>query len=337
MVPFLIPTYIWLNIAVPVTLTASVFFMTESTPIRLTWLMLSPVTFLLSYLVTAGLLSRTGLHAIKPGKFDRSLKDPVYGPRRLYATAWTMIYYCTPFYFIYLLIPQLKHLMLRLFGYKGNTDFTMYPDTWVRDIACLDIGKGAYLSNKSSIATNMCLMSNKILVDGIQVGQKSCVGHGALIGPGTRIGNNTELTTNVTSGVRVHFGDNVLIGEITAIQHGASIGNNTHIGMYCAIGLRAKIGDNIKIPEGSHIQPGVRIRTQEEANQYYSEETAALTASRGRAVRTALDASKGFQAQFSNLGPYNDQDSAASSTEIKLKAVGADEALNKSDDLETSS
>ena len=33
--------------------------------------------------------------------------------------------------------------VFRIFGYRGSMDFTIYPDTWIRDLPLLDFGEGA--------------------------------------------------------------------------------------------------------------------------------------------------------------------------------------------------
>lgn len=261
--------------------------------LRLTWLVLSPVIFIVGFLVVAGLISRAGLSAIKNGRIERTVKNWKYFKRRLHAGPWTMLYYFKPVYHLVLSIKPLRWLAFRLFGYKGDLDFTIYPDTWFRDLPVMKISSGAYLSNNSSIAPNICLMDGTILVDGIRVGKNSVVGHGALIGPGTRIGENSEIATKVTSGIRVRVGNDVKVHEVTGIQHGVVIEDGATIEAVSLLGLRSRIGKGVRVKEGSHIHSGVRLRTQQEADEYYSEETGALTRKRTLLSEQLEEALKG--------------------------------------------
>lgn len=244
-----------------------------------------PVAYILLTVLTCGGVSRFGTKAIHNGKLERSLDNLQYFKRRLHAGPWTFLFYFKPLYFLVLSISPLKWLAFRLFGYNGNLDFTVYPDTWLRDLPVLNIGKGAYLSNKSSIATNICLMDGRILVEGIHIGKKSCVGHNTLIGPGTKMGDQVELGASITSGIRVKFGNKVKVYELCGIQHGVTIEDGAILEAVSLIGLRCKIGKNIRIKEGSHIHTGTKIETQAEADKLYSDETGALTKKRNHALQ----------------------------------------------------
>jgi hypothetical protein len=113
--------------------------------------------------------------AIVPGKFPRDTGHFVYGPRRLYGLLWTLLYYSGPLYWLILTVKPLKSLVLRAFGYTGSLNFVVYPDTWIRDLPFLRIRDGAYLSNKATIGTNICLPDGTIVVDKVKayhLGQK---------------------------------------------------------------------------------------------------------------------------------------------------------------------
>jgi carbonic anhydrase/acetyltransferase-like protein (isoleucine patch superfamily) len=244
---------------------------------RLLWIAIAPIIFVISFVTIAGLLSRLGVRSIKNGRLKRTLDDSNYMWRRVYSTPWTMLYYFTPVYFLVLTIAPLKKYVFRLFGYQGEVDFVVYPDTWLRDLPVLKVGKQSYLSNKSSIATNICLMDDTILVEGIEIGQKSCVGHGTLIGPGTKMGDGVELGANITSGIRVKYGNGCKVYEICGIHHGTIIEDHAVIEAGTILGLRSRIGQGVRIREASHIHTGVRVMTQDEADQFYSAETGAMT------------------------------------------------------------
>ena len=82
-----------------------------------------------------------------PGSFPRDLRAPLYRGRRLYGLCWTAVYYFTPVYWLFLTVPLLRRALFRLFGYRGQMDFTVYPDTWIRDLPLLEFGRGAYVGS----------------------------------------------------------------------------------------------------------------------------------------------------------------------------------------------
>jgi hypothetical protein len=54
----------------------------------------------------------------------------------------------------------------RLFGYRGSMKFTVYPDTWIRDLPLLMFGEGAYVSNRATLRTNIVLSNGYARRDG---------------------------------------------------------------------------------------------------------------------------------------------------------------------------
>jgi hypothetical protein len=122
----------------------------------------APLVYAIVFPLVAGVLSRLFCNGIVPGKFPRDLSHPIYRQRRYYGLCWTALYYCKPVYYVCLTIPCLKWLTFRLFGYRGQMDFTVHPDTWIRDLPLLDLGKGAYVANRATLGTNMPLKNGKI-------------------------------------------------------------------------------------------------------------------------------------------------------------------------------
>jgi bifunctional N-acetylglucosamine-1-phosphate-uridyltransferase/glucosamine-1-phosphate-acetyltransferase GlmU-like protein len=235
-----------------------------------TWLatVAAPTLFLLCYIATAGLLARLTVSAIVPGKFKRDLGDPVYGRRRLYGLCWTAVYYFAPLYNAILAVPILKWFTLRLFGYRGALDVTLYPDTWIRDLPLLDICKGAYLSNKATIGTNMCLFDGNILVGRVRIGRRSMVGHLTMLAPGVVLGNDVEVGVGAAIGMDTRVGDRSLIGPCSVIHHRVTIGARCHIGCASHIGAKSVIHDGIAIPFGTVLPPRTVIRSSDDLGQY---------------------------------------------------------------------
>lgn len=284
MIKFLVPVFAFLIYGVPFVAAGLPPLAATSFAIRAATLVVAPVTFTLGFLLVSGALSLPFQKAIIAGKFPRDLRHPVYGPRRLHGLCWTAVYYCTPVYSIFLTIPTLRKTMFRLFGYKGPLAFTVYPDTWIRDLPLLSIGDGAYLANKSTIGSNICLSDGSILVDGIRLDSGAMVGHLGVIGPGTLMGEKAEVGVCAAMGIRVKLGKSCKIAPTCAINHGVSIGDGAEVGTMSFIGTRAIIGDGIKLPGGSNIPAGAVIKSQQDLDQYISSETVALQQSRERAT-----------------------------------------------------
>lgn len=250
--------------------------------LRLLLLLVAPVSFGALYLLVSGTISLPFQRAVIAGKFPRSLSHPVYGPRRVYGLCWTSIYYFTPLYHALLTVPFLRKAMLRLFGYRGSLDFVVYPDTWLRDLPLLRVGDGAYLANKSTIGTNICLKTGEILVDGITVEPGGIVGHLAMLAPGAKIGEGTEIGVGAALGIRVQVHRNSKIGPGCGINHGAVIGADTEIGPLSYIGVRAVIREGLRLPGGSNIPSGAVLSSQEDVARYISSETDLLNSLRER-------------------------------------------------------
>jgi carbonic anhydrase/acetyltransferase-like protein (isoleucine patch superfamily) len=211
------------------------------------------------FILSAGLFCLPFRSGIISGRFPRKSENPVYAKRKLYGACWTCVYYCKPVFFLALHIPLLKRMMFRLFGYKGGMEFTLYPDTWIRDLALLQLGKGAYISNRATLGTNICHIDKTISVGRIEIGENSVVGHMAMIAHGTRIGNDSEVGVGTGIGIRVYIGNHVSIGPMCTINHFARIGNNVRIGTSSYIGSGAVIADNTTIKSGTHIPDRARV------------------------------------------------------------------------------
>jgi acetyltransferase-like isoleucine patch superfamily enzyme len=268
MVSIFVPIISILLVAVPAVLAAVPIALASDGLVRFGAIGLAPLVFGVSYVVFAGVLSIPFRRKIVAGKFPRDLKHAVYGPRRLYGLCWTAVYYSGPIYQLALTIKTLRTLMLRLFGYRGSCDLTLYSDTWIRDLPLLEIARGAYLSNKATIGTNICLQNGDILVDAIVVGANAMIGHLAMLAPGAVIGANAEIGVGVAFGIKAKLGERGRIGPGCVINHGASIGPDAEIGTMSYIGTRAKIGAGIRVPPGSRIPDRAVIETAADLERY---------------------------------------------------------------------
>lgn len=247
------PTCIVLIFGIPLWSTVKLYNLLENRTYSIVSLALLPLVYVFLYMVIAGLISLPAQRAIVRGKFPRKTDYPIYALRRVYGLCWACVYYFRPLYQVILFIPIFKVILFRLFGYRGSTKFSTYPDTWIRDLPLLDLGENAYLSNRATIGTNIVLMDGDIYVDSISIGTQSIIGHLSMLAPGVKIGEKVQVGVGCAIGMGVVMGSQSDIGPMTTIDHGALIGNNVRIGTNCYVGVRSVIGDDIVIPPGSVI------------------------------------------------------------------------------------
>lgn len=229
-------------------------------------LVLAPLLGAVLFVLVAGLLSRGHQHAVRPGRFRRDLGDPVYRARRLYGLCWTSVYYATPIYHLALSLPWFKRFTFRLFGYRGQMDFTVYPDTWIRDLPLLEFGKGAYVSNKATLGTNLAQSNGSLLVDHVRVGPGALVGHLAMLSTGTVLGEGAEVGVGSAVGSKVRVGKNAFVGACSAIGHLVELGEGADVGYMSSIGIAARIGPGVRLPQVSIVPNRARVDDQDAAD-----------------------------------------------------------------------
>ena len=210
-------------------------------------LIVAPFGYAVLFAVTAGALSLPFRKAIVKGKLPRDVRHPVYRGRRLYGTCWTALFYFKPVYFLVLTLPWLKWMTFRLFGYKGQMDFTVYPDTWIRDLPLLDFGKGVYVANRATLGTNMPLKNGRILVDGIRLGEGALISHLTMLAAGVQIGKGSEIGPGCAVGVRVKVGDHTTVLGTSQLNHASKIGDNVYLGANCYVGFGAEVPSGTKL------------------------------------------------------------------------------------------
>ena len=205
--------------------------------------------FVVTFTLTAATLSYPAQKKIIRGRFPRQNFHRIYFWRRIYGSCWTNIFYFKPLYFILLSMPALKKALFRLFGYRGPTQFVIYPDTWVRDLPLLHFGEGAYCSNRSTIGTNMCLQDGTILVDRVSIGEKSVVGHLTMIAPGVKLEKDVDIGVGAAIGIRCRLKQGARVGAGSSINHGTIFGERSEVGGHSYLGLRVEIGNDKKFRE----------------------------------------------------------------------------------------
>lgn len=246
------PLYLAMIYGLPL---ATLCFAHASAPanLRPIFLVASPILYAILFVVIAGLLSCPHHRHIVSGHFQRDLNLPAYFHRRVYGLCWTALFYFKPVYFLCLTIPLLRKLTFRIFGYRGNLDFTIYPDTWVRDLPLLRFGAGAYLANRATLGSNICLQTGEILVGPISVGARSVVGHLAIVGLGSTIGDDCEIGVRATCGLHVTVGNRARIGAISGLNHGCWVGSTSEIGAMSYIGLGTRVSSGSALPATSFL------------------------------------------------------------------------------------
>jgi acetyltransferase-like isoleucine patch superfamily enzyme len=239
-------------------------------PWRVGFALVAPFAYAVLYVLVAGLLSVPFHGSIRPGKFPRDLTNPAYRARRLYGLCWTSVYYFTPLYWVALSHPFLKWMTFRLFGYRGQLDFTVYPDTWIRDLPLLDFGPGAYVSNKATLGTNVATSTGLLLVDEVKIGKGALVGHLAMVSTGCVLEEGAEVGVGCTVGSKVRVGKGAYVSPCTAVGHYVELGEGCETGYQSWIDLRAKIGPGVKLPARAVVPYRARIATQADADRHLS-------------------------------------------------------------------
>lgn len=161
LIPFIIISSIWVGAFVTATL-PSIFIPQTSNFDKILVYGSMPLIFLITFPLLAGCVSLIGQKGIIKGIFPRKPFHPIYLLRRIYGACWTQFFYFKPVYAFALAIPALRNSIFRLFGYRGSSEIVIYPDTWIRDLPLLKIGKGSYISNRATIGTNICLSDGNI-------------------------------------------------------------------------------------------------------------------------------------------------------------------------------
>ncbi len=259
--PWLAFTYLTLIFGLP-TLAVSMFCDVLAR-YRGVGLLFSPLCWTLVFVLTAGLLSWPHQKWVVAGHFPRDLNLPQYFHRRLYGLCWTAVYYNKPIYMLLLSLPMLKTLMFRLFGYRGSMNFTIYPDTWVRDLPLLTFEDGVYLANRSTLGSNIVLKDGTIFVGKITLRERATLGHLGVLGPGTEIGASSEVGVRATVGVNAVVGAHSTISGAAAVAHGVRVGNRVCVAATASVGHYSRLADGTSVHFGEVVPPRTRRRAPE--------------------------------------------------------------------------
>ena len=224
----------------------------------------SPLLFSALVITVAGALSLPCQPAVRRILIPRDLGNPIYTMRRLYGVALCAVLYFRPVFNLVLQVPPLKVILFRLFGYRGSMRFTIYPDTWIRDLRLVHFGEDAYISNRVTVGTNIVLNDGQLYVDGVTVGRRSTIGHLTMLAPGVWIGEGSEIGVGCAVGLRARVGNGTRIAPTCAIDHAACIGDRVRIGPGCYIGARARIHDGVRLPPRSVVAKDAVITVEDD-------------------------------------------------------------------------
>lgn len=192
--------------------------------------------------------------AIVPGKVVRKPEDPLYQKRLRYTHELRVFVYNPVFMNLILSNFELKELFFRTFGYKGNLDFTLYPNAWIRDLPLLDIGEKCYLADGILLGTNRVSIDQKILrVDHVTIGAHTIFDQQCAVGPGTTIGKDCIIGFQSRISAKCSIGDRVRLGEAV------SVGSMSEIGADVLIGQGSFISDLVTIEEGAVLPTQTRV------------------------------------------------------------------------------
>jgi carbonic anhydrase/acetyltransferase-like protein (isoleucine patch superfamily) len=242
-------------------------FVKLSAPFDLWVAVVAPLLWAFVFMIVAGGLSLAHQFAVVPGKVRRDINIRQYFHRRLYGLCWTTVFYNKPVYYLLLTIPCLKWLLFRIFGYRGSMKFTIYPDTWIRDLPILKFEEGAYVSNRATLGTNIVLSNDFLLVGGITLGARALVGHLAMVAPGVVLEARAEVGVGAAIGINSVLETGAFVGPCCAIGHGSIIGRGAAIGAHSYIGSGSHVSQGIKLPAASIISERTNIQEYRLENQ----------------------------------------------------------------------
>lgn len=265
---FLVPCYLTAIFGLPSVAVAGLWIAFEEPWVRLIAALAAPMMFSIVFCLIAGILSMPHHKGIIVGKFPRDVAHPVYFDRRMYGLCWTSLFYFKPVYYLCLTVPVLKIMTFRLFGYKGQMEFTIYADTWIRDLPVLNFGKGAYIANRATLGTNLALPTGEIMVGRVSVGSNSLVGHLTAIACDSSLGERSEIGACAAVGYKSSIGDDVRVAGRCVIEHGVNIGDGCRIGTHSYVGSASRVANDVNILPGSNIPPRSKISSPAAAVQF---------------------------------------------------------------------
>jgi len=202
---------------------------------------------------------------IKKGTFLRDPNDELYQSRLIYTQELRRIVYNPHIFNEVLMDAHLKEQFFRTFGYKGNLEFTIYPKSWIRDLALegLSFGKNVYLADGIVLGTNQVSPSQKkIRVGPIKIGDRSIFDQDCKIGLNTEIGQDCKVGVCSNIGIGCKIGNKVRVSAGAGISHFVTIHDNVSIGENCYIGSKSIIEDGAQLASNTQVPQKSRVTKQ---------------------------------------------------------------------------
>lgn len=156
--------------------------------------------------------------------------------------------------------PLLKIAFFRAFGYRGELDFTVMPEVWMRDLPLLVIGRDVHLGYGMVLGTGqMSLDGRGLRLRPIAIGSRSFCNQHAVVEGGTLIGDDCLIGIRAIIGATCRLEDRVHVGDFTRIGADVVVGEGAVIGHNARIGDGAVIDAGCTVPEGGRVPANHRL------------------------------------------------------------------------------
>ena len=126
------------------------------------------------------------INSIQTGKFPRDKSNAIYSDRLYYTNKLRFFLSEIPLMNQIFSNQELKSLFFQTFGYEKSVNFTIYPNTWLRDLPLLDMGENVYLGDHLTLGTNRITPDQKdVIVAPIMIGDNTIFDQSCAIGCGS--------------------------------------------------------------------------------------------------------------------------------------------------------
>jgi acetyltransferase-like isoleucine patch superfamily enzyme len=197
---------------------------------------------------------QNSLKTIVGGRFARDPETEIYKGRLHYTEELRKFMYNPALLNIVFSDEQLKSLFFRTFGYKGNLNFRIYPNAWLRDLPLLDIGENAYLADGIVLGSNQVSQDQRYITVGkIKIGANTVFDQNCALGYGTTFGTDCTIGYGTSIGIKNKFGDGCKLGEVVSIGHGSSFGKGVVLDQNVYVGNMCKLDDEVQLASGTNI------------------------------------------------------------------------------------
>ncbi|MEO0624409.1 MAG: hypothetical protein AAFU49_21340 [Pseudomonadota bacterium] len=150
--------------------------------------------------------------------------------------------------------PSLKIWFFRVFGYRGELQFSMMQAVWLRDLPLLTIGRDAHLGYGMMLGTSQILPDGEsVLLRRISIGARTFFNQHTVVEGGTRVGEDCSVGVRVSIGGEVQVGDNVEVGDFARIGDQVILGAGSRVGCGAMIGRAAIVDPGMAVEDGADV------------------------------------------------------------------------------------